>query len=235
MTFGNCFSPFNGRQVFDAAMISLNTISLAVADERAGSACMNRFPRMISGVLDHPSMWLGAGRCLTGRQFADEFKLEAVGLLASSGRPLSQIAQGMGIAASRLRACWNRDDKGHPGSPQPGGDPAPARNWRLKTPANERLRMEREILKKNAAHFLGSAEMKFRLKAHASHIELRDCVKGSVQTHEMITGSRPTNARTPKTIRLTLAEGKSFLAAMQTHLVQAQADKYCIHRRTLSK
>jgi hypothetical protein len=47
MTFGNCFSPFNGRQVFDAAMISLNTISLAVADERAGSACMNSFPRMI--------------------------------------------------------------------------------------------------------------------------------------------------------------------------------------------
>jgi hypothetical protein len=24
---------------------------------------------------------------------------------------LSQIAQGMGIAASRLRACWNRDDR----------------------------------------------------------------------------------------------------------------------------
>jgi hypothetical protein len=33
MTFGNCFSPFNRRQVFAAAMISLNTISLAVADE----------------------------------------------------------------------------------------------------------------------------------------------------------------------------------------------------------
>ena len=33
MTFGNCFSPFNRRQVLDAAMISLNTISLAVADE----------------------------------------------------------------------------------------------------------------------------------------------------------------------------------------------------------
>jgi transposase len=34
----------------------------------------------------------------------DEFKREAVGLLASSGRPLSQIAQELGIAASRLRA-----------------------------------------------------------------------------------------------------------------------------------
>jgi transposase-like protein len=41
------------------------------------------------------------------RQFTDEFKREAVGLLASSGRPLSQIAQELGIAASRLRAWRN--------------------------------------------------------------------------------------------------------------------------------
>ena len=33
------------------------------------------------------------------RQYTDEFKPEAVGLLASSGRPLSQIAQELGIAA----------------------------------------------------------------------------------------------------------------------------------------
>ena len=38
------------------------------------------------------------------RQFTEEFKREAAGLLASSGRPLSQIAQELGIAASRLRA-----------------------------------------------------------------------------------------------------------------------------------
>ena len=43
------------------------------------------------------------------RQYTDEFKREAVGLLASSGRPLSQIAQEMGIAASRLRAWRNKD------------------------------------------------------------------------------------------------------------------------------
>ena len=52
------------------------------------------------------------------RQFTDEFKREAVGLLASSGRPLSQIAQELGIAASRLRAWRNRGDGGQ------GGDPA---------------------------------------------------------------------------------------------------------------
>src|SRR3984893_18210819 len=101
------------------------------------------------------------------RQFTDEFKREAVGLLASSGRPLSQIAQELGIAASRLRAWRNRRDGGQAGSPRrpntqaaiphAGADLA-AENARLRR-ENERLRMEREILKKNAAHFLGRAEM----------------------------------------------------------------------------
>ena len=84
------------------------------------------------------------------RQFTDEFKRESVGLLASSGRSLSQIARELGIATSMLRS-W-RDA---------GADLA-AENARLRR-ENERLRMEREILKKNAAHLLGSAEMKFRL------------------------------------------------------------------------
>jgi transposase-like protein len=52
------------------------------------------------------------------RQYTDEFKREAVGLLASSGRPLSQIAQELGIASSRLRARRNRGDGGHAGSPR---------------------------------------------------------------------------------------------------------------------
>src|SRR5208283_2868874 len=54
---------------------------------------------------------------------------------------------------------------------------------------------------------------------------------GHVQTHEMVTGDRPTNATSPETIGLTLAESKSVLAAMQTQLVQAQVDGYCRHRR----
>lgn len=33
ITFGNYFSPFRRRQVFEAAMTSLNTISLAVVDD----------------------------------------------------------------------------------------------------------------------------------------------------------------------------------------------------------
>jgi transposase len=54
------------------------------------------------------------------RQYTDDFKREAVGLLASSGWPLSQIAEELGIAASRLRAWRNtgaggmRDRRGAP-------------------------------------------------------------------------------------------------------------------------
>jgi hypothetical protein len=57
---------------------------------------------------------------------------------------------------------------------------------------------------------------------------------GNVETRELVTGHRPMNAMSPAAIGLTLVEGKSVLAAMQTELVQAQADGYCEHRRTCS-
>jgi transposase-like protein len=47
------------------------------------------------------------------RHYTDEFKRESVGLLASSGRPLSQIARELGIAASMLRSWRNKGDGGH--------------------------------------------------------------------------------------------------------------------------
>jgi transposase len=73
------------------------------------------------------------------RQYTDEFKGEAIGLLASSGRPLTQIAQELGIAASRLRGWRNKGDGGHAGSPRRSNTQAaiphmPVRIWRLKTP-----------------------------------------------------------------------------------------------------
>jgi transposase len=72
------------------------------------------------------------------RQFTHEFKRDAVGLLASSGRPLSQIAQELGIAASMLRAWRDRDDGGHARSPRRSNTQAaihlPVSIWRLKTP-----------------------------------------------------------------------------------------------------
>ena len=46
---------------------------------------------------------MGHGR----RHFADEFKQEAIALLASSGRPLSQIASELGISPSMLRNWRN--------------------------------------------------------------------------------------------------------------------------------
>jgi len=58
---------------------------------------------------------------------------------------------------------------------------------------------------------------------------------GHVETRELATGHRPTSAIAPEAVGLTLAEGKSVLAAMQTRLVQAQADEYCDHRRICSR
>ena len=39
------------------------------------------------------------------RSFTDEFKQEAVSLLASSGRPLTQVARELGIQPSMLPDC----------------------------------------------------------------------------------------------------------------------------------
>jgi transposase-like protein len=52
------------------------------------------------------------------RQYTDEFKREAVGLLVNSGRPLSQIAEELGIPAPRLRAWRNRSTGSQAGSPR---------------------------------------------------------------------------------------------------------------------
>jgi transposase-like protein len=46
---------------------------------------------------------MGQGR----RHFTDEFKQEAITLLVSSGRPLSQIASELGISPSMLRNWRN--------------------------------------------------------------------------------------------------------------------------------
>src|ERR1700719_2466028 len=97
-------------------------------------------------------------RCLMGtsrRQFTDEFKRESVGLLASSGRSLSQIARELGIATSMLRSWRDAGDRGHAGSPRrshtqaaipPDGAGLAAATASLAR-ANESPRMEREILK----------------------------------------------------------------------------------------
>ena len=94
------------------------------------------------------------------RHVTDEFKTEAVALLASSGRPLAQIAGELGLSPSMLRNWRNRQGGQNAGSAVPPksalatpsvSDPA-AEISRLRR-ENDRLRMERDILKKAVAIF----------------------------------------------------------------------------------
>ena len=99
---------------------------------------------------------MGQGR----RHFTDEFKQEAIALLVSSGRPLSRIASELGISPSMLRNWRNGSggwDAGSARRPIPASAPhsAPdpvAEISRLRR-ENDRLRMERDILKKAVAIF----------------------------------------------------------------------------------
>jgi transposase len=93
------------------------------------------------------------------RHFTDEFKTEAVALLASSGRPLVQIAGELGISPSMLRNWRNRQGGENTGavvSPRPAPhsvlDPA-VEISRLRR-ENDRLRMERDILKNSSRGFV---------------------------------------------------------------------------------
>ena len=94
------------------------------------------------------------------RHFTDEFKTEAVSLLASSGRPLIQIASELGISPSMLRNWRNRSAGRHAGSaPHPLAAsasptvPDPAAEISRLRRENDRLRLERDILKKAVAIF----------------------------------------------------------------------------------
>jgi transposase len=95
------------------------------------------------------------------RQFTDEFKQEAVALLAISGRPLTQIAAELGIAPSMLRNWRNRGGGRNawpalrPNTPAPAtySVPDPAAEISRLRRENDRLRMERDILKKTVAIF----------------------------------------------------------------------------------
>lgn len=106
----------------------------------------------------------------TRRTFTDEFKAETVELLESSGRPLSQIAQELGIEQSVLRT-WRR--KSRPSGaqsarpvasvlngtatavPAVAADQAEIRRLRREL---ERMQMERDILKKAIGIFSGATK-----------------------------------------------------------------------------
>jgi Transposase and inactivated derivatives len=76
---------------------------------------------------------MGQGR----RHFTDEFKQEAIALLVSSGRPLSQIASELGISPSMLRNWRNGSggrDAGSALRPIPASAPHSVPDRRQRSP-----------------------------------------------------------------------------------------------------
>ena len=97
------------------------------------------------------------------RSFTDDYKRQAVDLVASSGRSIGSVAKELGLRDSVLRR-WveqrgaGREPTAAPWRPPtqaalPSADQA-AEMARLQQ-ENERLRMERDILKKSIAIFAG--------------------------------------------------------------------------------
>jgi len=94
------------------------------------------------------------------RTFTQEFKAEAVRLVTEEGHPVSQVAQDLGIHASLLRR-WHRKLKAKqaraPGIKRPLSVEASViieqDEIRKLKRQNERLRMERDVLKKAIAIF----------------------------------------------------------------------------------
>jgi len=94
------------------------------------------------------------------RHFTDEYKTEAIALLASSGRPLVKIAGELGISPSMLRNWRNRQGGRNTGAAMAlkpasaiSSVPDPAAEMSRLRRENDRLRMERDILKKAVAIF----------------------------------------------------------------------------------
>jgi len=88
------------------------------------------------------------------RSFTKEFKVEAVRLLPEGRGSVAQVARDLGIRDTML-GPWKQELAQSPGGAFPGkgqGQPAAEELRRLRR-ENERLRMERDILKKAAALF----------------------------------------------------------------------------------
>src|SRR6516164_5649895 len=88
------------------------------------------------------------------RTFTREFKVEAVKLITEQGRSFAEAAAHLGIAESLLRK-WKQTlgadgDQAFPGK---GNLPALEEEMRRLRAENQRLQMERDILKKATAFF----------------------------------------------------------------------------------
>ncbi len=81
------------------------------------------------------------------RKFSPQFKAEAVPMVISTGRPITEVARDLGIYDGTLGSWVNAWRREHPGPDQPL---SPVERARVKEPEeeNRRLRMENEFLKK---------------------------------------------------------------------------------------
>jgi transposase len=88
------------------------------------------------------------------RTFTREFKQEAVRLAESSEKPLTQLAQDLGIADSTL-SHWRKHlrEEGEHAFPGSGHQPPLEEENRRLRRENEVLRQERDILKKAVSIF----------------------------------------------------------------------------------
>ena len=88
------------------------------------------------------------------RQFSKEFKIEAVRLIVEDGRRISELSRELGVGENSLNRWKKKYEEGKiqpfPGKGRLSPEDAELRRLRRE---NERLRMERDILKKAAAIF----------------------------------------------------------------------------------
>ena len=92
------------------------------------------------------------------RTFSDEYKVEAVRLVSESGKSVGAIARELGIGETALRR-WVQQAAIDAGR-GPGGALTTSEREELSRlrRENQRLRMEREILKKATAFFAKESE-----------------------------------------------------------------------------
>jgi transposase len=86
------------------------------------------------------------------RQFTEEFKRDAVELVRSTGRPIAQIANELGIYDSTL-GNWVRQDRIDHGEREGLTSDERARLGQLEA-ENSKLRMERDLLKRTVAFWV---------------------------------------------------------------------------------
>src|SRR5205809_1622665 len=86
------------------------------------------------------------------RQFSEEFKRDAVDLVRTTGRPIAQIANELGIYDSTL-GNWVRQDRIDRGERE-GLSSDERERLREVERDNTRLRMERDLLKRTVAFWV---------------------------------------------------------------------------------